>query len=234
MLRHHLARPSMRPSWLSRFVRCAVCDAAAGDPVCRECERDFLPPGKSRCVQCALPLPNGVEIALCGRCLHEPPHFDAATALGDYASPLDGMIAALKFSARLELADTFGRLLARRVKPAADAWVVPVPLDAARAAQRGYNQSLLIARAFCRATGATLAAQSLARVRPTAPQQSLALAERRRNVRGAFAAAGDLGGRSILIVDDVMTSGCTLDEAARALKAGGARRVEALVAARTP
>jgi ComF family protein len=224
----------MRPSWLSRFVRCAFCDAVPADPVCGACEHDFLPPGKPRCVQCALPLPGGIAVSLCGRCLHEPPHFDAATALGDYAPPLDGMVAALKFSARLDLADVFGRLLARRVQPPADTWVVPVPLDSARAVQRGYNQSLLIARAFCRATGATLATQPLERVRPTAPQQSLALAERRRNVRGAFAAAGDVVGRSILIVDDVMTSGHTADEAARVLKAAGARRVEAMVVARTP
>lgn len=223
----------MRPTWFSKFAGCAFCDAVPGDPVCSGCEADFLPPAKSRCTQCALPIAREEE-ARCGRCLREPPHFDAATALGDYAPPLDAMVAALKFSARLDLADVFGRLLARRASAPADALVVAVPLDAARAAQRGYNQSLLIARAYCRAAGAVLAADALRRVRATAPQQSLALAERRRNVRGAFACQRNLAGQTILIVDDVMTTGSTVDEAARALKAAGALRVDVLVAARTP
>jgi ComF family protein len=216
-------------------VRCAVCDLTAGDPLCADCEADFFGAARVRCVQCAAALPAVVaERTRCGRCLAEPPHFDATTTLADYAPPVDGMVAALKFSARLDLATVFGRLLARRVVTVADVLVVPVPLDAERAARRGYNQSLHIARAFCRAAGTSCAPHVLRRTRVTLPQQSLALEARRRNVRGAFAVAGAIKGRSVWVVDDVMTTGSTLDEIAHVLKAAGAARVEALVAARTP
>lgn len=171
---------------------------------------------------------------ICGRCLVSPPRFARTTALGDYAPPLDGMVMALKFGARLDLAALFGRLLAQRATPPADAVVVPVPLAHERLRERGFNQSLQIARAYCAASGARLAADRVRRIRHTPPQQALALDERRRNIRGAFEAAGDFGGRAVLVVDDVMTSGSTMDEMARVLVAGGASHVHALVVARTP
>lgn len=174
----------------------------------------------------------------CGRCLAETPHFDTTITLADYVSPVDGMVMALKFTARLDLAQFFGQLLARRSAlmppPARDSVVMPVPLAFERMRQRGFNQSQHIARAFASAAGHRLIVDRLLRVRHTAPQQTLALNERRRNIRGAFAVEGDLSGQSVVVVDDVMTTGSTLDEAARALKRAGASNVHNLIVARTP
>ena len=166
------------------------------------------------------------------------PHFDTTTTLADYVSPVDGMVMALKFTARLDLAHFFGRLLASRwaaISPiGSDAVVVPVPLAFERTRQRGFNQSHLIARAFAAAAGRRLEVDRLLRVRHTAPQQTLALKERRRNIRGAFAVEGTLSEQRVLVVDDVMTSGSTLDEVARVLKKAGAAQVHNLIVARTP
>jgi ComF family protein len=166
------------------------------------------------------------------------PNFDATTTLADYVSPVDGMVMAMKFTARLDLADLFGRLLARRLSAlpsaASDAIVIPVPLAFERVRQRGFNQSSHIARAFALATGRRLVIDQLLRVRHTPPQLWLALKERRHNVRGAFAVEGKLDGQNVFVVDDVMTTGSTLDEAARVLKKAGAVHVHNLVVARTP
>lgn len=144
------------------------------------------------------------------------------------------MVMALKFGARLDLASVFGQLLARRVQPPGDALVVPVPLAFERMSERGFNQSLQIARAYCAASGARLAADAVRRIRHNPPQQTLALAERRRNIRGAFDASANLANASVFVVDDVMTTGSTMDEIARVLRTGGAVHVHALVVARTP
>lgn len=220
-----LAVPSfLRPA-------CAVCSLSPG-PVCVECEADFFPASLSRCTVCAIPVHG--EDTVCGRCLSSPPHFIRTTALGDYISPVDGMVTALKFGARLDLATVFGRLLARRASVGTDALVIPVPLAFERLSERGYNQSLQIARAYCGSTGARLGPDVVRRLRHTPPQQTLALEDRRRNVRGAFIVSGSVVGRTVLVVDDVMTTGSTMDEIARALVAAGAACVHALVVARTP
>lgn len=211
-------------------ARCAVCALAAGDPLCSACELDYFPQSRTRCSRCALPLPPQSE-GICGRCLSDPPHFDATTALADYAPPVAGMVMALKFSARLDLAQVFGQMLARRV-PRTDAATVAVPLAHERTAERGFNQSQLIARAFCAARG-TEPASLLRRTRHTPPQQSLKFEARRKNIRGAFAVTGAVGER-VFVVDDVMTTGSTLDEIASVLKRAGAMHVHNLVVARTP
>lgn len=219
--------------FFNRFLRpaCAVCSLAPG-PVCVDCEADFFPAGRRRCGVCAIGL-HGADL-VCGRCLASPPGFHRATALADYAPPVDAMVMALKFRARLELASAFGGLLAQRVAVAAEALVVPVPLAFERMSERGFNQSLQIGRAFCRASGARLGTDVVRRIRHSPPQQTLALDERRRNIRGAFEMAGDVRGRDVLVVDDVMTSGSTMDEIARLLVSAGAEHVHALVVARTP
>jgi ComF family protein len=222
--------------------QCVVCELHAGAPatsICAHCETDFFALGIDRCERCAIRLPVEQPGArICGRCLTTVPNFDATTTLADYVSPVDGMVMAMKFTARLDLADLFGRLLARRLSAlpsaASDAVVIPVPLAFERVRQRGFNQSSHIARAFALATGRRLVIDQLLRFRHTPPQLSLALKERRHNVRGAFAVEGKLDGRNVFVVDDVMTTGSTLDEAARTLKKAGAVHVHNLIVARTP
>ncbi len=223
--------------------RCVVCELDAAAPatsICVHCEADFFARGIERCERCAIRLPIEKPGAhrTCGRCLTTQPNFDATTTLADYASPVDGMVRSMKFTARLDLADVFGRLMARRLPapPSAepDAIVIPVPLAFERVRQRGFNQSSHIGRAFALASGRRLVVDRLLRVRHTPPQMSLALEERRRNVRGAFSVEGKLDGHSIFVVDDVMTTGSTLDETARVLKKAGAAYVHNLIVARTP
>lgn len=223
-------------------ARCVVCQLQPGAEaaaICAECETDFFPM-ISRCPRCAISLATALPDAagLCGRCLAHLPTFDATSTLADYVSPVDGMVIALKFTARLDLAHFFGRLLAQRFAlqhiNAADRIIVPVPLAFERIRERGFNQSHVIAKSLAAATGGRLADDRLLRVRHTPPQRSLALGERRRNVRGAFAVEGTLAGLSVFVVDDVMTSGSTLDEVARVLKQAGATRVHNLIVARTP
>ncbi|MCS7101215.1 MAG: ComF family protein [Burkholderiaceae bacterium] len=214
---------------------CLICATAPTTAVvCAACRRDFLPRARPRCPRCALPLPQPAPA--CGRCLREDPPFDATIALGDYAPPLDGVVVALKFGHRLALARALGRLLAQRARAlrGSGATVTAVPLAFERQAERGFNQALEVARTVAAQLALPLAGDLLLRVRHAPPQEGLTLEQRRCNVRGAFAAGGDCSGRHVLVVDDVMTSGATLAEVARTLKAAGAARVTNLVVARTP
>jgi ComF family protein len=223
--------------WLAPY--CAVCGVERGDPVCAGCSMDFFAAEARRCERCALRITAAADgPAICARCLREPPRFESTIALGDYAPPLDGLITALKFGHRLELARVLGRLLARRLGAQArldpGTLLLAVPLAFERQAERGFNQAREIARVMARALRLDLRAELLLRVRHAPPQESLGLDARRRNVRGAFAVTGGVRERAVVVVDDVMTSGATLDEVAGALKAAGARLVMNAVVARTP
>jgi ComF family protein len=227
---------------------CLVCGIAPGHrlgaPVCAPCQADYFPASSRRCRLCAnrLPeplvqLPSNAPVPgtdLCGRCLAHPPHFDATLALGDYAPPIDAMIAALKFHARLELGRAFGLLMAGRGDLGPHDAVLALPLAAPRLRERGYNQAEEIARALAARIGRPLLRDALVRTRHCPSQQGLNLDKRRSNVRGAFAAGTAVSGLRVLLVDDVLTSGSTLDAAATALKAAGARWVTNCVVARTP
>jgi ComF family protein len=236
-------RRALHEGWrLLWATPCAACGLHSGAPLCEGCRLDYLDPSAPRCRGCGLRLPQQLPAGdRCGRCLLETPHFDETHALGDYGLPLAGMVMALKFGHRLQIADAFGRLLAERVRActAPDTPLLPVPLAFERLTERGFNQSLEIARAAARASGRPLWDDVLIRVRHRPAQQALpTLAARRTNLRGAFAVSGErlqeVKGRSVALVDDVMTSGSTLDEAARMLKDAGAARVVNFVVARTP
>jgi ComF family protein len=215
---------------------CVVCGIEAGDPICAGCERDYFPRGTVRCAICAerLPASENGSLALCGRCLAHAPHFDATIAGADYAPPVDGMILALKFQARLDLGHAFGRLLAARAPKVAIDAVVPVPLSRLRLRERGFNQVEEIARSLARELGRPCLRFALQRIAERPPQQGLSLARRRANVRHAFVAPSALCLGHVVLVDDVMTSGSTLDEAAACLKRAGVGKVTNMVAARTP
>lgn len=208
---------------------CLLCGADAEDPLCPACRADLPRLPAARCPRCGEPTAHGEH---CGRCLHRPPHFDAAHAAFRYEFPLDRLIQALKYGHQLALAAWFGQRLAE-VLPAGDwAGIVPLPLHPGKLRERGFNQAAEIARSLAGALRVPLCADCLRRSRETAPQAGLALRERAANVRGAFECARDLAGRHFLLIDDVMTSGATLDEAARTLKLHGAGRVDAAVVAR--
>jgi len=214
--------------------RCALCGAAAGPSVlCDRC-RHALPALPAACPVCAQPSPCA---GTCGDCLRAPHRFAATVAAHAYAFPLDQLVRALKYEHRLELAQPLGETLAEALFRSPDSLarvdaIVPLPLAPARQRERGFNQAVEIARVVARRTGIPVA-HSLSRVSLAPPQASLPWRERARNVRGAFACETRLDGRHVAVVDDVMTTGATLDAAATALLAAGVARVDAWVVART-
>jgi ComF family protein len=167
----------------------------------------------------------------CGSCLSNPPHFERTTALWLYEFPCDRLVQAFKYRAWLALAPFFARGLASRLLHTADV-LVPMPLHPERLAQRGFNQSAEIAKSLAKRTGVALALRGVQRVKDTPPQAELPYEERAGNVRGAFGCALDLSGKCVAVVDDVMTTGATLNELASVLKRAGAAGVENLVVAR--
>jgi ComF family protein len=206
---------------------CYLCRGAARALLCTACDADLPRLAGPRCPRCALDSPRGEP---CGRCLSEAPHYDATVAALAYEFPADALVHALKFRGELALAGMLGKLLCEKISNLEIDHVIPVPLSATRLRERGYNHAAEIARHLVpRKLDLSLCERS----RDTPPQMELPFAERRRNVRGAFRCTRTLAGASIAVVDDVMTTGATLDEVARALKAAGAARVVNWVVART-
>lgn len=170
---------------------------------------------------------------LCGRCLRRPPAFDGTAAVFSYDYPVDRLIHRLKYGADFGVADALARHVGGTVaRPAADL-IVPVPLHPARLAERGFNQAVEIARPLARRWGMALETRAVVR-RRTDDQVGLALAARRKNLRDAFSCHSRFDGAHVLLVDDVMTTGATLDALAKCLKRAGAASVRNLVIARTP
>lgn len=208
---------------------CYLCRGPARGILCEPCDADLPRLGAEHCPRCALASPAG---AVCGRCLTQPPAYDATVAALAYAFPADVLVQALKFRGELALAPLLGDLLAGCASGRKVDCLVPVPLSAARLRSRGYNQALEIARQVARATGIRLAPEACERTRDTSAQMDLPLEARARNVRGAFDCPRLVEG-SVAVLDDVMTTGATLEEVAAALKRAGAARVENWVVART-
>jgi ComF family protein len=219
-------------------LRCGVCLQWTRAPWCGECLARYAAP-QPRCRRCAIALPAGVE--LCLDCLRTPPPFDAAVAAVDYAFPWVGVIGAFKFGGGIDraagLAALLGEACLTRAPPGVDL-VVPVPLAARRLAERGYNQAWELARRVARRLGLPAQADLLQRWVETPHLAELPRAARADAVRGAFgvapAAAHRLRGRHVALVDDVLTSGATAAEAARALRHAGAAAVSVWALARTP
>ena len=186
------------------------------------------------CPQCALPTPAGTP---CGHCLAHPPPFARAVAAFAYAFPVDRLLQRLKYGGALPLAHWAGDALATAVVAAGahdglPDVMVALPLAAARQRERGFNQAQEIAREVARVVRRPLE-PLLVRCRATAPQASLPWSARQGNVRGVFACPVAVAGRRIAVVDDVMTTGATLAEAARTLLQRGAADVHVWVVART-
>src|SRR5262245_46809467 len=206
---------------------CFVCRGSSRGLLCDACGADLPRLASELCPRCALPSPGA---AVCGRCLSEPPAYDATTAALAYDFPADALVHALKFRGELALAPLLGKLLSAKVSGFSVDRVIPVPLSSARLRSRGYNQAVEIARHVAREK---LDVDACVRKVDGAPQMELPWDERRSNVRGAFSCRRPLGGATVAVVDDVMTTGATLDEMAQTLKRAGAARVVNWVVART-
>ncbi|MBK8161908.1 MAG: ComF family protein [Gammaproteobacteria bacterium] len=212
--------------------RCALCGQGCGDlGLCPGCLAD-LPYQGAACTRCAIPLSSD---GICGHCLEASPPYEEAVAIFDYREPAGVMIRRLKFDGHLAYARTLGKIMAielerRRIR--LPHVILPVPLHPRRLAERGFNQAVELARPLAAHFGIPLDRSSCLRTRATAEQTGLKADERRRNVRRAFSVSSALAGADVALIDDVMTTGSTLEALALALRRAGARRVAAWVCAR--
>ncbi|MGE5385681.1 MAG: ComF family protein [Betaproteobacteria bacterium] len=207
---------------------CLLCGADSQCALCAACAADLplLAPG---CPQCAEPTTHGER---CGRCLTHPPHFDATIAAFRYAFPVDRLMHAFKYAGELALAGWFSRKLVEHIEDRAFHTILPMPLHPHRLQERGFNQAAELARHIGKSLKVSVDIAACHRRRPTTSQADLPFNKRSANVRGAFECSADLGGLDILLIDDVMTTGATLDECARTLKLHGAKSVTVAVVAR--
>lgn len=214
--------------------RCILCGLPAGPAgLCPPCHAS-LPRNAAACPRCALP---GVLAGTqCGPCLVDPPSFQRAVAALVYEYPVDRLVQSFKFQRQFAAGELLGIELARAAAATDDALpdvLVPVPLHFLRRARRGFNQAEALARRVGQALDLPVATSLLRRTRHTAAQSGLPSVERRRNLRGAFACRS-AAGLHVALVDDVLTTGTTLNECAGMLCAAGAARVTVWVAARVP
>lgn len=235
MTSHATARPQLPQL-------CELCRRWGRQALCGDCRAQHTAP-RPRCATCGLA--TGLALARCGACLHAPPPFEHTVCVADYGHPWDRLIAAFKFEGRAELAGLLAEPLADAV---ARAWaagggpppdlVLPVPLSPERLQERGYNQAWELARRVACRLGLQADATLLQRPITTAHQSALTRAERQRNLRTAFMLAPErraqVAGRRVALVDDVMTTGATVHEAALVLRRAGAAAVDVWVLARTP
>lgn len=233
-------------------LRCGACGAwlDAADPedplsrlLCPDCRASLRLIGGPVCSCCGQPFASeAVGDHLCGACLAHPPAYAMARSAGIYGPPLKTLIHKLKYRRQLRLARPLGEILGsafrRHWQHREVDLIIPVPLHRRRLRERGFNQVQSMLRCwphrFPAPSPVPIAGDILVRVRHTASQAGLDRQERRRNMHGAFRVKrpGAVTGRSVLIVDDVMTTGATVAACAEALARGGARRVDVLTLAR--
>ncbi len=213
---------------------CRACDSATdGALLCAPCSLE-LPWNDAACSRCAIPM---AAPGTCPQCLRRAPRFDRAWAAFRLQPPIQHGVHALKYHADFAQARLLGELMAQRLATRSAPMpnlLVPVPLHPLRLMRRGYNQAVEIARVIARRCSIRLAHDAASRRRATEDQIGQSRAARRRNMRGAFEVKADLRETHVALVDDVMTTGATFDELARACRAAGATHIEAWAAARTP
>ncbi|MEZ4706451.1 MAG: ComF family protein [Caldilineaceae bacterium] len=214
----------------AQCVECGRC----GDLLCDVCAQRVLPVSTIVCFCCGRPQPSPVQFCL--TCQNRTTHaLQMTRAAAVFTEPLRTAIHHLKYEQKPELAQPLARYLVAVFsaapwpqRAAAIEAVIPVPIHADRRAERGYNQAELLAGWFCRTVNLPMRAEWLSRWRATPSQVGLSAAERQRNVVDAFRVTGMVQGRTILLIDDVYTTGATLQACADELMRNGARRVYAL------
>jgi ComF family protein len=215
-------------------------DANPHIEICEDCFR-ILPHNDCCCVRCALPLAEEAGAAvLCGRCIKKAPAFDYVYSLFRYEDDIIRLVHQLKFSEKITCARSLGEMLLLQlqaklpnVKQQPDC-LLPVPLHPARLRRRGFNQSIEIARIISRRLQIPIEYDAVIRQRKTTSQTGLDVRQRQKNIRGAFEVVTEIKAKHILIIDDVMTTGATVNELARVLKKNNVARVGVLSAARAP
>ena len=212
---------------------CLLCGGRGRDHgLCEGCRVSLPHLPEANCPVCAIPNPTGER---CGRCLGKPPHFDRVVAAFTYEFPATVLIRGLKYRGSLACARPLAAGLAEALddEPYPDL-IIPMPLARPRLAERGFNQAMEIARRVAKEFGLRISADACRRIREGTPQAALPWKERATNIRNAFTCDFDVKGKSVAVVDDVLTTGATLNEIALTLKRNGAREVVGWIVARTP
>ncbi len=210
---------------------CYFCQSKTDYTWCRDCERDFIQK-TSRCPVCAR---FNQHANVCGNCLKNPPPFISTETLFNYVYPTNHLIKPFKFSNRPELANVFAEKLASILKlkrVMLPEFLVPVPLHRKRQRERGYNQSSQFAQQLGKQLGLTVNSSLCSRIKNTHPQSTLPMKTRRKNVKGAFCLNSNQVPKHIAIVDDVMTTGSTINEVAGLFSKAGCQRIDVWVIAR--
>lgn len=234
---------SERGDQLSNFIdhflnylaphQCLLCAGQSSTALCESC-KNSLPhwDASDSCPRCGHINTQG---HLCGACQTAAPAFDRTYAAFLYTEPISALIQAAKFANRWSLLPPLGTYLAQMIaienRPDR---LIALPLHPARLRERGFNQAVEIARPIAKRFQLALEIDTLKRIKNTEHQARLNANARWQNMRGAFIYMGDLSGQRVAIIDDVMTSGASLNAAAKALKLAGATEVQAWVVARTP
>jgi len=222
---------------------CRICGERVreqdGLPICRDCWEKLELITPPFCTICGMPFVSRDGISHpCSSCEKKPPRFKIARAVGKYTGPLREAIIEFKYKGRRSIAGKLGKMMADMVgrDPGFGdvELVIPVPLHRSRMRERGFNQSELLAREIGRELGIPVDTSSLIRAKRTTSQVGLGMEERRKNVAGAFEVlrSESIDGRSLLLVDDVMTTGATVNECSKALMKEGAKSVSVAVLAR--
>ena len=213
-------------------IPCLLCGTSnQGDCICQACN-DSLPRLGHVCPRCASPLQQSI---LCGHCLNKPPEQDASFSLFRYQPAIDQLIAALKYQDTLALSRFFAvqmadQLKGRRFLPQV---LIPIPLHPRRLRERGYNQSLELAKHLSKQLAIPVRHSILSRIRDTKPQASLPFSERKKNINHAFQITNIDIPPYIALIDDVLTTGHTANSAVKVLRQAGAKHVEVWTIART-
>lgn len=211
---------------------CLLCGAIAGGDFCPACYRNLPQLPASHCPVCLWPVPTN---EICGNCLKKPPAFTRTLAALRYTFPADALIHALKYQTNLAIAPVLANLFIARLKTMETMpdVIVPMPLHPIRLRERGFNQAMEIGRTIAKQTGIALLPDGCSRIKHTLPQTGLPWKERQKNIRRAFSCRIDVSGKHVAIVDDVMTTGATLNELAQVLRRRGATEISNWVIART-
>lgn len=226
----------LKPIFLKYIPKqyCLLCSSYDGGELglCDACQQDLPWHTNPHCPQCGL-YSNGL---ICGSCLNSSPHFEITRSLFTYDFPMDSLLQQYKYKDMLHLAHTLASLFHRNYRSELANkidLIIPMPMHHKRLQERGFNQALEIARVIANNTGIKLDYSSCQRTKLTPPQASLPLKDRIKNIRGVFSCEKSLQGLNIALVDDVMTTGASLNELAKTLKQAGAAHVECWVIART-
>lgn len=211
---------------------CVLCGSMSRYGLwCNPCDLALPYLGAACCPVCALPTPHG---EICGHCLQHPPLFSRASAVFAYSFPLDKLIQAMKYREQLALASQFADKLAQRIAPnTLPDVLLPMPLHPSKLRERGFNQSQLLAEKLAHQLHLDVLPEACQRVRDTPPQSTLPWQERKKNVHQAFCCAADLTGKHVALIDDVLTSGASLNALAEAVQERGANTISVWVVART-